>query len=114
MHLGMTSVPAGPPRWRVRAAFDLVWTGGRSVGRAEAVRLEDALVACSAGRAPAVAFEDGLVVVSLLLDADDRRAAVAEALHAVACAARYVPCLAIGTVQQCTARPDPALLRSTR
>lgn len=114
MLLPMTPAPADPPRWRVRAAFDLVWTGGRAVGRAEAVRLEDALAACSTARAPAVSFEDGHVVVSLLVQADDDTRAVAATLHAVACAGRYVPGLAIGTAQECAARADPALLRSTR
>jgi len=109
----MSTRPA-TARWRVQAAFDLVWTGGREVGRPEAVRLEDALAATAVVRAPAVGLEDGQALVSGLVDAGDEREAVAALLSAVACAAPYVPCLALGTVQDAAARSDPTLLRSAR
>jgi hypothetical protein len=106
--------PSPEPRWRVRAAFDLVWTGGRGVGRAEAVRLEDAIAATGEVRAPAVTFADGEAVVSLLVQARDDDEAIAQGLHAVQCACRFVPGVALGELRGSVARADPELLLSGR
>jgi hypothetical protein len=104
----MATAAQGPdgPRWRVRAAFDLVWTGGRSLGRPEAVRLQDAITATGDAKTPSVDFGEDEVVVSVEVQADRDADAVDAGLHAVQCACRYVPGVALGAVRSCAAHPQ--------